>query len=216
MPIEPCWGNSEGSFAGTSRHNCMVKSFKWLFFCYLFILLHQPLLHPHDYPIPLIIYSVQLLSCIRFFATPWTTACQTSLSITNSQSLHKLISIELVMPSNHLILCHPLLPRSIFPSISIFSNESVLQIRWPKYWSFSFSISPSSEYSGLISFGMDWLDLLAVQGTLKSLLQHYSSKASILQCSAFFIVQLSHPYMSTGKTIALTNGPCWQSNVSAF
>ena len=130
---------------------------------------------------------------------------QASLSITNSQSLFILMSIESVMPSNHLILCHPLLlPPSIFPSIKVFSNESALHIRWPKYWSFSFSISPSNKYSGLISFRMDWLDLLAVQGTLKSLLQHHSSKASILQLSAFFIVQLSYPYMTTGKTIALT------------
>ena len=125
--------------------------------------------------------------------------------ITNSQSLLKLMSIKFVMPSNHLILCHPLLlPPSIFPSIRVFSNESVLCIRWPKYWSFSFSISPSDKYSGLISFRMNWLDLLAVQGALKSLLQHHSSRASILQYSAFFIVQLSHPYMTTGKTIALT------------
>ena len=137
--------------------------------------------------------------------TPWTAARQASLSITNSQSLLKLMSIVLVMPSNHLILCHPLLlPPSTFPSIRVFSNESVLHIRWPKYWSFSFSISPSNEYSGWISFRMDWLDLLAVQGTLKSLLQHHSSKASILRLSAFFIVQLSHPYMTTGKTIGLT------------
>ena len=128
--------------------------------------------------------------------TPWTAACQASLSITNSQSLLKLMSIVLVMPSNHLILCYLLfLLPSIFPSIRVFSNESVLCNRWPKYWSFSFSITPSNEYSGLISFRMDWLDLLAVQGTLKSLLQHHSSKASILQCSGFFIVQLSHPYM---------------------
>ena len=137
--------------------------------------------------------------------TPWTAACQASLSISNSQSLLKLMSIESAMPSNHLILCRPLLlPLSIFPSIRVFSNESVLRIRWPKYWSFSLNISPSSEYSGLISFRMDWLDLLDVQGTLKSLLQHHSSKASILQRSAFFIVQLSHPYMTTGKTVALT------------
>ena len=137
--------------------------------------------------------------------TPWTAACQASLSIANSQSLLKLLSIESVMSSNHLILCHPLLLLpSIFPSIRVFSNESVLSIRWPKYWSFSFNISPSNEYSGLISFRMDWLDLPAVQGTLKSLLQHHSSKASILQCLAFFTVQLSHPYMTTGKTIALT------------
>ena len=140
-------------------------------------------------------------------ATPRTAAHQASLSITNSQSLLKLMSIELVMPSSNLILCHPLLLLpSIFPNIMVFSNESVLHIRWPKYWSFSFSISPSSEYSGLISFRMDWLDLLAVQGTLKSLLQHHGSKASILRCSAFFIVQLSHPYMTTRKTIALTRG----------
>ena len=150
--------------------------------------------------------SVQLsLSCVWLFVTPWTTARQASPSITNSRSLPKLISIELVMPSNHLILCRLLffLP-SIFPAIRVFSNESALCIRWPKYWSFSFNISPSSEYSGLISFRMDWLDLLAVQGTLKSLLQHHSSKASILRHSAFFIVQFSHPYMTTGKTIALT------------
>ena len=137
--------------------------------------------------------------------TPWAAAHQASLSITNCQSLLKLMSIESVMPSNHLILCHPLfLPPSIFPSIRVFSNESVLLIRWPKYWNFSFSISPSNEYFGLISFRMDWLDLPAVQGTLNSLLQHHSSKASILQCSAFVMVQLSHPYMTNGKTIALT------------
>ena len=152
-------------------------------------------------------YSVQF-SCssrVQLCLTPWTSACQASLSITNSQSLLKLMSIELVMPSNYLILCLPLLLLpSIFPSIRGFSSASVLHIRWPKYWSFSFSFSPSNEYLGLISFRMDWLDLLAVQGTLKSLLQHHSSKASILQCSAFFIGQLSHPYMTTGKTIALT------------
>ena len=149
--------------------------------------------------------SVQSLSLIRLFVTLWTAAHQPSLSITNSRSLLKLMSIESVMPSNHLILCHPLLlPPSIFPSIRVFSNESVFHMRWPKYWSFSFSISPSNEYTGLISFRMDWLDLLAVQGTLKSLLQHHSSKASILQCSIFFIFQLSHPYRTTGKTIALT------------
>ena len=139
------------------------------------------------------------------FATPWTTAHQASPSITNSRSLRKLMSIESMMPFNHLILCHPvLLLPSVFPSIRVFSNESVLCIRWPKYWSFSFSISPSNEYSGLISFRIDWFDLLAVQGTLKSLLQHHSSKASILRNSAFFRVQLSHPYMTTGKTIPLT------------
>ena len=151
-------------------------------------------------------YSVQFNhSVMSDSETPWTAAHQASLSITNSQSLLKLISIESVMLSNHLIFCHPLfLPTSVFPSIRIFSNESILCIRWPKYWSFSLSISLSNEYSGLISFRMDWLDLLTVQGTLKSLLQHHSSKASILRCSAFFIVQLSHPYMTTGKTIALT------------
>ena len=148
--------------------------------------------------------SVQLLSRVRLFATPWTAARQASLSIANSQSLLKLMSIESVMPSNHLILCCALLLPSILPSIRVFSKESVLCLRWPKYWSFSFTISPSNEYPGLISFRMDWLDLLAVQGTLKSVLQHHSSKASILWCSAFFIVQVSHPYMTTGKTIALT------------
>ena len=149
--------------------------------------------------------TVQLLSRFLLFATPWTAACQASLSITNSQSLLKLMSIGLVMPPNHVILCCPLLlPPSIIPRIRVLSNESALHIRWPKYWSFSFSISPSNEYSGLISFRMDWLDLLAIQGTCKSLLQHHSSKATILQCSAFFIVQLSHPYMTTGKTIPLT------------
>ena len=148
---------------------------------------------------------VQSLSCIWLFLTPWTTARQAVLSFTISQSLLKLTSIELVMPSNHLILCRPLLLLpSTFPSIRVFSNESVLHIRWPKYWSFSFNISPSNEYSGLTSFRMDWFDLLAVQGTLKSLLQHHSSKPSILWCLTFFIVQLSHPYMTTGKTIALT------------
>ena len=137
--------------------------------------------------------------------TPWTVAHQASLSIANSQSLLKLMCVELVMPSSHLILCRPpLLLPSIFPSIRIFSSESVLHIRWPQYWRFSFSIIPSSEYSGLISFRIDWLDLLAVQGTLKRLLQHHSSKASVLQCSAFFMVQFSYPYMTTGKTIALT------------
>ena len=144
---------------------------------------------------------IQSLSRVHLFATPRTAACQAPLSNTNSQSLLKLMSVESVMTSNHLILCHPLLfPPSIFPSITVISNESFIPIRWPKYWSFSFSISPSNEYSGLISFRMDWLDLLAVQGTL----QHHSSKASIPWCSAFFIVQLSHPYMTTGKTIALT------------
>ena len=151
------------------------------------------------------VQSVHLLSHVQLFVIPWTAACQASLSTTNSWSILKLRSKVLVMPSKHLILCCPLLlPPSISPSIRVFSNESVLHIWWSKYWSFSFSTSPSIEYSGLISFRMDSLDLLAVQGTLKSLLQHHSSKASILQCSTFFIVQLSHPYMTTGKTIALT------------
>ena len=142
------------------------------------------------------------LSLVQLFATPWTAAHQASLSLTNSQSLLKLMSTESVMPSNNLVLCHPLLLLpSTFPSIKVFSNELEIRIRWPKYWSFSFSISPSNEYSGLISFRIDWFDILAVQGTLKSLLQHHSSKTSILRCIAFFIVQLSHPYMTTGKTI---------------
>ena len=149
--------------------------------------------------------SVQSLIRVRFFATPWTAARQASLSITNSLSPPKLMSIESVMPSNNIILCHPLLLLpSIFPNIRVFSNESALHIRWPKYWSFSFNISPSNEHPGLISFRMDWLDLLAVQGTRKSLLQHHSLKASNFWHSAFFIVQLSHPHMTTGKTIALT------------
>ena len=146
--------------------------------------------------------SIQSLSSVQLFATPWTAA---HLTITNSQSLLNHVSIESVTPSHHLNLCYPLLLLpSVFPSIRLFSSESVLCIRWPKYWSFSFSISPSNEYSGLISFRMDWLDLLAVQGTLKSLLQHHSSKPSILWLSVFFIVQLSHPYMTSGKTMALT------------
>ena len=153
----------------------------------------------------LIFSSVQSLSRVWLFATPLTAACQASLSITNSRNSLKLMSIESVMPSNQLILCHPLLlPPSIFLSIRVFSNESALLIRWPKYWSFNFNISPSNEYSGLISFRMDWLDLLAVQGTLKSLLQHHSSKAPILRRLVFLLVQLSHPYMTTGKTKALT------------
>ena len=153
----------------------------------------------------IIIYSVQLLSYVWLFVTLWTAAHQASLS-TNSRSLLELTSVKSVMPSNHLILCHPLLfPPSIFPSIRVFSSESLLHIRWPKYWNFSFNISPSNEYSGLTSFRIEWFDLLAVQGTLKSLLQHHSSEASVLQCSAFFMREkLSHPYMTTGKTIALT------------
>ena len=153
----------------------------------------------------LLISSVQSLSHVRLFVTPWIAAHQAFLSITNSQNLLKLMSIELVMPSNHLILCRPLLLLPpIFPSNRVFSNEAALPIRRPKYWSFSLSISPSNEHPGLISFRMDWLGLLAVQGTLKSLLQHHSSKASVLRCSAFFTIQLSHPYMTTGKTIAVT------------
>ena len=149
--------------------------------------------------------SVQLLSHVWLFATPWIAARQASLSITISRSSHRVLSIELVMPSSHLILCRPLLRLSPIPSrIRVFSNESTLRMRWPNYWSFSFSIIPSKEHPGLISFRMDWLDLLAVQGTLKSLLQHHSWKASILRRSAFFTVQLSHPYMTTGKIIALT------------
>ena len=149
--------------------------------------------------------SVQSLSHVQLFATSWTAPCQASLSINSSWSLSKLMSIESMMPSNHLIPYRPLLLLlPIPPSIRVFSNESALRIRWPKYWSFSFSISPSNEHPGLIFFRMDWLDLLAVQGILKSLLQHHSSKASIFQCSAFFIVQFSHPFMTTGKTIALT------------
>ena len=149
--------------------------------------------------------SVQLLSRVWLFVNPWIAACQASLSITNSRSLLKLMSIELVMPSSHLILfCPLLLLPPIPPSIRISSNESNLRMRWPRYWSFSFSIAPSNEHPGLISFRMDWLDLLASQGTLKILLQHHSSKASIFRCSAFFTVQLSHPHMTIGKTIALT------------
>ena len=153
--------------------------------------------------------SVQFSSfvqCVRLFVTPWTATRQASLCITNSQGLLKLMSIELVMPSNYLILCRPLLLASIFPSIRVFSSELVLLIRWPKHWSFSFSISPSNEYLGLISFRIDWLDLLVVQRTLKSLLQQHSSKASILRHSTFFMVQLSYSHMTTGKTIALTTG----------
>ena len=154
----------------------------------------------YTYIIKLGFSSVQSLSHVWLFVTPWTAAHQASLSISNSRNLLKHMCFESVMPSNHLILCHPLLlPPSIIPSIKVFSNESALHIRWPKYWSFSFSISPSNEHSGLISFWMNWLDLLAVQETLKSLLQHHSSKAAILLCPAFFIVQLSHPYMTTGK-----------------
>ena len=167
---------------------------------------HPLMLHPYfAVSLPDFFVVVQLLSCVQLFVIPWTAALQTSLTFTISWSLLKLTSIELVMPSNHLILCHLLLLLpSIFPSIRIFSSELALHIRWPKYCSFSFNISLSNEYSGLISFRMNWLDLLAVQGTLKSLLQHHSSKVSIPWSLAFFMVQLSHPYMTTGKTIALT------------
>ena len=156
--------------------------------------------------------SVQSLSCVQLFVTPWAAACQASLSITNSQSLLKLMSIESVMPSNCLNLCHPLLLlSSLFPSIRVFSNESILQIRWPKYWSFSFSINPSNEYSQLISFRIGWFDLFAVQGTVKSLLQYYSSKASILWHSVIFTIQLSHQYMTTGRTHSYNHMDlCWQ------
>ena len=160
--------------------------------------------------------SVQSLSHVWLFATPWTAASQASLSITISWSSPKPMSIESMMPSNHLILCHPLFLPSIFPSIRVFSNESALRIRWPKYWSFSFNIIPSKEHPGLISFRMDWWNLLAVQGTLKSLLQYHSSNASILWRSAFFIVQLSHPYMTTGKTIALTRWIFVDKVISTF
>ena len=159
--------------------------------------------------------SVQLLSCVQLFVTPWTAACQASLSITNSWSLPKPMSIESVMPSNHLILCRPLLLlASIFPSITVFSNESALRIRWPKYWSFSFNISPSNEHPGLISFRMDWLDLLAVQGTLKSLLQHHNSKASVLRCSAFTSFTSIHDHWKSHRFDYMDL--CWQSKVSAF
>ena len=160
---------------------------------------------------------VHSLRLVQLFVTPWTGTCQASLFFTISWSLLKLMSIELVMPFNHLILCHPLLLLpSIFPSIRVFSNESLVRIRWPKYWSFSFSISPSNEYSELISFRIDCFDLLLVQGTLRRLLQHYTLKALVLQHSAFFMVQLSHSYTTTGKTVALTTKLCHQSDVSAF
>ena len=179
-------------YASISNENINIYPYN-LFFLLFWFLIKSNLLN----------VSVQSLSHVRFFATPWTAARQASLSITNSLSLHKLMSIESMMPSSHLILCRPLLLLPpIPPSIRVFSNESAPHIRWPNYWSFSFSISPSNEHPELISFRMDWLDLCAVQGTLKSLLQHHSSKAS-LWCSAFLTVQLSHPYMTIGKTIAL-------------
>ena len=199
---------------GKENHSLVLYSFvsirgyflKWFLFFTLYIC-----------PIILLFSSVQSLSHVQLFATPWTTARQTSLFVTNSQSLPKLMSIKSVMPSNHLILCRPLLLlRSISPNIRVFSSESALPIRWPKYWSFSFNISPSNEHPGLISFRMDWLYLLAVQGTLKSLLQHHSSKASILWHSVLYIVQLSHPHMTTGKTIALARQTFAGKVVSAF
>ena len=195
---------------------CTLCSFLVFFFDLLNLLLYQLLysflvatLEKSNFRVYSNLYfafsSVQLLSRVQLFATPWTGACQASLSITNSWILLKLMSVESVMPSNHLILCRPLLLLpSIFPHIRVFSKESVLCIRWPKYWSFSFTISPSSEYSGLISFQMDWFNLLAVQGTLKSLLQLHNLKTSVLKHSAFFMVQLSHPYMKSRKTVALT------------
>ena len=185
--MSPCWWLHLTEFSGKPRGKGILSDGIWL------------ASQSHQCS------SVQSLSCVWLFGTPWTAAHQVSLSITNSWSLLKLMSIKLVMSSNHLILYHPLLLLpSIFPSIRVFSNESVLHIRWPKYWSFRFSISPFNEYSGLISFRIDWLYLLAVQGTLKSLLQHHTSKASFLRRSTFFIVQISHPYRTIGKTIALT------------
>ena len=191
------------SFFLLSNAENMPHLFSFTYLDYDF-LIHPFFLRGSNY-LSFSISSVQLLSHVLLFETPWIAARQASLSITNSWSLLKLMSIELVMPSSHLIFCRPLLLRPPTPpSIRVFSNESTLRMRWPKYWSFSFSISSSNEHPGPISFRMDWLDLLAVQGTLKSLLQHHSSKASILRCSAFFIVQLFHPHMTTGKTIALT------------
>ena len=175
---------------------------------YLFIKTFSELRRERETKSLLFISSVQWLSCVQLFVTPWTAARQASLAISNFRGPPKPMSIESVMPSNHLILCRPpLLLPSIFPSIKVFSNELALRIRWPKYWSFSFNISPTNEHPGLISFPMDWLDLLAVQGTLKSLLQHHRSKPSILRRLAFVIVQLSHPYTTTGKTIALIDRP---------
>ena len=186
-----------------SQHPPFITHPLFMLFCSLLIESYVFLCDPC---MLLCISSVQLLSSVRLFATPWIAACQASLSITNPRSSVKLTSIESVMPSSHLILCHPLLLLPpIPPSIRVFSSESTLLMRWPKYWSFSFRIIPSKGQPGLISFRMDWLDLLAVQGTLKSLLQHHSSKASVLRRSAFFTVQLSHPNMTTGKTIALTS-----------
>ena len=197
-------GDSPGKKAGMGCHallqgivpteglNLWLSHYRWI--CY-----HWAIREAH------VLYSFQSFGCVWLFVTPWTAAHQASVSITNTQSLLKRMSVESVMPPNHLILCHPpLLLHLIFPRIRIFPNESVLHIRWPKYWSFNFSISTSNEYSGLISFRIDWFHLLAVHGMLKGLLQHHSSKVSILRCSPFFMVQVSHPYMTTGNTIALT------------
>ena len=193
-----CWGETRNGSSTTWVSQALARLWThWWWFLSLSVVSHS--LQPKG------LQHSRLLSRVRLFATPWIAEHQASLSITNSWSLLKLMSIESVMPSNHLILCRPLLLLlSIFPSIRVFSNELILCIRWPKYWSFSFSISPCNTYSGLISFRTDWFDLLEIQGTLKSLLQHHSSKASILLCSGLFMVQLSHPYMTTGKTIALT------------
>ena len=210
----PSWFSGFKTFFSTLL--CILASFSYSLMpplgLYHFWLLSCPSLHEI-----LLFSSVQSLSHGQLLVIPLTTACQASLSITSSWSPPKPMSTESMMPSNHLILCHPLLPLpSIFPRIKVFSNESALRIRWPKYWSFSFNISPSNEYPGLTSFRMDWLDLLAIQGTLKSLLQHHSSKASIPWHSAFFTVQFSHPYMTTGKTIALTRWTFVGKVISAF
>ena len=207
LRLSLCWGNTPGWLAknnvGSWDHDVPGGHIA----LQLRMGSQQMIYHSRPEPVNLLCFSSVQFSCsvVSDSATPWITACQASLSITNSRSSLKLMSIQSVMPSSHLILCHPILLLPQIPSgIRVFSNESILRMRWPKYWSFSFSISPSNEHPGLISFRMGWLDLLAVQGTLKSLLQHHSSKASILQRSAFFTVQLSHPYMTTGKTIALT------------
>ena len=202
-----CCQKSVQSYGFSSSHVWMWKldhkeSWAPKNWCFQIVVLEKTLKSSLDFKE---IKSIHSISHVRLFATPWTAAHQAALFITNSQSLFKLVSIKSVVPSNHLILCHPLLlPPSIFSSIKVFSDESVLHIRWPKYWSFSFSISPSNEYSGLISLRRDWFDILAVQGTLKSLLQHHNLKTSVLWHSAFFRVQLSYLYMTTGKTIALT------------
>ena len=219
LPPQPARAASLLSFPGEGHGPHLLSKVRayWLL-SFQQQLTHSPALKGSSIS-PLTFSSVQLLSRVQLFATQWTATRQASLFFTNSQSSPKPMSTESVMPSSHLILCHfLLLLPSIFLSIRVFSNKSALLIRWPKYWSFSFNISPSNEYPGLMSFRMDWLDLYAVQGTLKSLLQHHSSKALILLCSPFFIVQLSHPYMTTGKTIALTRQTFVGKviNVSAF